>query len=691
MGGVTLGHALLSPRSIALIGVSDDPAKTSARPLIFLRRAGYAGRVYPINPKRDQVLGERSWRSMDSLPEPPDHAFIVTPTDAVADAVAQCGEAGVKVATILASGFSEAGKEGKGRERRLADVAARSGIRIVGPSSLGVINLREKMILTANAAFAEPDLPVGGIFCVSHSGSLIGGLMSRGKARGIGFAGLVSVGNETDLGIGEICAATLDDPGIDSYVLFLENLRKADALRDFALQAAERGRPVLAYKLGRSEAARELAVSHTGALAGDDAVANAFLKECGIARVSSFDALVEAPSAALRIAPATRSGGAAKVGVVTTTGGGAAMVVDQLGLRGIAVEAPAPETWERLEAAGVRSERGRIVDLTMAGTRYPVMKAALDTLLAAPEFDLVVAVVGSSARFQPELAVAPIIDCSMNAARLAAFIVPDAPDALRRLSEAGVPSFRSPEVCADALAAALTRPSPRRIPDRPRSAVSPPDAPLTELEAYALLEGAGIPCAPAVAVDLDIAKAPELPFSYPVAMKILSSEIAHKTDVGGVKLGIPEAAAFMRELRSLKERVAQSLPNIVLQKVLVQPMLAGVGEVLLGYKLDADVGPLVLLAPGGVLAELAGERALRLAPVDLDTARQMIAELKSLRALAGFRNRPKGDLDALARAIVNFSNLAMWRSNIGEAEINPLIVRPEGQGVVAVDALVRPS
>ena len=199
------------------------------------------------------------------------------------------------VATILANGFAEAGAEGLAREARLQATSARStGIRLVGPSSLGVVNLRHKVLLTANAAFAEADLPVGRIFAASHRGSMIGALVSRGKARGIGFAGLVSVGNEVDLSIGEICAATLDDPDIDGYMLFLETLRKADALRAFALAAAARGKPVVAYKLGRSAAARELAVSHTGALAGEDDVADAFLADCGIARVDTLEGLIEA-------------------------------------------------------------------------------------------------------------------------------------------------------------------------------------------------------------------------------------------------------------------------------------------------------------------------------------------------------------------------------------------------------------
>ena len=217
---------------------------------------------------------------------------------------------------------------------------------------------------------------------------MIGALISRGKARGIGFAGLVSVGNEVDLSLGEICAATLDDPGIDGYMLFLETMRNADALRDFALAAAERGKPIVAYKLGRSAAARELAVSHTGALAGEDDVADAFLADCGIARVDTLDGLIEGLPLLARV-PVVDVRAARNVGVVTTTGGGATMVVDPLSARGVAVDAAERRNaGAASSAAGIDVTPARLVDLTLAGARYDVMKAALDILTAAPEYDL---------------------------------------------------------------------------------------------------------------------------------------------------------------------------------------------------------------------------------------------------------------------------------------------------------------
>ena len=708
-------EALFAPRSVAIVGQSDDAGKATGRPLQFLRQAGYGGRIYPVNPRRETVLGERAWPSLAALPEPPDHAYIVTATEAAVAAVEECGRAGVKVATVLADGFAEIGAEGLAREQRLRDTCARTRIRLVGPSSLGVVDLRSKAMLTANAAFAANEWKAGRIFAASHSGSLIGTLFSRGHARGIAFAGLVSVGNEVDLSLGEICEATLDDPDIDGYMLFLETLRHADALRRFALTAAARGKPILAYKIGRSTAARELAVTHTGALAGEDEVADAFFRACGIARVDTLDGLIEGLPLLARVPPAS-NGARNRVGVVTTTGGGAAMMVDLLARRGLTIMPPSTATLARLAAAGLAIKPGPLVDLTVAGARYDTMRAALDVLTAAPEFDLVLAVAGSSARPQPQATVQPIIDCAAAGKPLAAFVAPEAPEGLAMLSAAGVPNFRTPEACADAIAAALGRHPPSSSwPGSSRRSTSPTltlprkreregrgqdvDARakpghdgvgglLDERAAGLLLDRLEIARAPSIALDADIARPPQLPFDYPVALKVLTGEIAHKTDVGAVVLDVGDGAALLAAIKTVRASVAERMPDTAVSRVLVQPMISGLGEVLLGYRVDRDVGPFVMLAAGGVLAEIARDRSLRLAPVDLTTAREMIGEVRALAALAGYRSQRKGDLAALAQAIVALSGLAD-DSSVLEAEINPLIVRGEGEGVVAVDALVK--
>ncbi|WP_458757087.1 acetate--CoA ligase family protein [Afipia sp. TerB] len=684
-----LSRALLAPESIAIVGASADPSKVAARPLQYLRQAGYKGRIYPINPRRENVLGEQAWPTLAALPEAPEHAFILAPAEDVIAAVQECAARGVSVATILATGFAEAGPEGLQRVKQLEEITKASGLRILGPSSIGLVNFHHKALLTANAAFAEPDLPVGGAFVASHSGSMLGALVSRGKARSVGFAGLVSVGNEIDLTLGEICSMTLDDPAVTSYLLFLESLRHADDLRSFAIEAARRNKPVVAYKLGRSEQAAELALSHTGALAGEDDIAAAFLADCGIARVENFEALLETLPLLNRLPVAAVRGRAPRVGVVTTTGGGAAMVVDGLALRGVDVIKPSDNTFANLQNAGVNTERGLIVDLTMAGTRPDTMKAALDTMLAAPEFDLVVAVTGSSARFQPELAVKPVIASATADKPIVSFLAPDAPEALAMLAKAGVPSFRTPEACADAIVAAFARREPKALTPAPKRPQRAGPAQLNEWEAYKLLERVGLPHAESALVPVG-GEAIDLPFAYPVAVKLLSDVIAHKTDVGGVVLNVRDEAALRTAIASIAKAVTAARPDVAVTHVIIQPMTSGLGEVLLGYRKDADAGPIVLLAAGGIFTEIYRDRSIRLAPVTLETAREMISELAVSRTLKGYRGREPGDLEALARAIVSLSQLALDNEHdVADAEINPLIVRRDGEGVVALDALVR--
>ncbi|WP_159917472.1 acetate--CoA ligase family protein [Pantoea sp. 18069] len=681
-------QALLYPKSIALVGASDDVKKTGGRPLQFMRRSGFAGTIYPINPNRAQVQGEKAWPSLAALPEVPEHVFVLSPTDSVVPTVQECADLGVKLVTILASGFSESGAEGVAREDALRAIARKSGIRILGPSSLGVVNPGNGLMLTANAAFAEPDMPRGNVFVASHSGSMIGALVSRGKARGVGFAGLVSVGSEVDLSVGEICAATLDDPAIQGYVLFLESLRHGDAIQAFAREAAKRGKPVVAYKLGRSSAAAEMAATHTGALAGEDDIADAFLKDLGVVRVEMLETLFEVFPLARKIPLAQKTG--KRVGVVTTTGGGAAMVVDQLGIRDVTVQPVSAATLAKLQAANIPGSAGRVLDLTLAGTKYEVMKKALDILLEAPEFDMVVAVVGSSARFNPDLAVKPIMDSAHHAKPLLAMLVPDAPEALAQLTQAQIPCFRSPEACADAIASVFAR----RMPGTPATVRAPaghgqtPAPALNEAQAYELLDTLDVPHAPAA--TFDIASPPAtLAFDYPVVAKVCSAQIPHKTEVGGVVLGIQNAQQLAEAFATLRRNLAERAPGIPCDQVLVQPMRRGLTEVLVGYRVDADAGPIIMLAAGGIWAEVMRDRSIRLAPVSVATAREMIGEVKMLQTVSGLRGKARGDLEALAQAIANLSQLALRPElQVSEAEVNPLMLMPEGQGVMAVDALI---
>lgn len=688
MNAMDLGRVLLRPRSVAVVGAADDPSRPSGRPLALLEQSGFDGAVYPVNPNRRTVQGRPSWRALSELPEVPDHALVLTGTEAVQPIVEEAAALGVPLVTVLADGFGEAGPEGEARAHRLRAALEGSSTRLIGPSSLGVVSRSGRAALTASPAFRDSTLAAGPTFVASQSGSIMGALASRAAARGIGLAALVSVGGELDLGVGELCAATLTDPGIDSYILFLESTRHGDRLEAFARRAAQLGRPVVAYLLGRTAQAAALARTHTGALSGDYDVAAAFLTDIGIAVVEDFSSLLDAVTLA-RAVPSRRTRAGVRVGIVSTTGGGAATLVDQLGRRGVGVTSPSCGLFGELHDGGAPGVPAPVVDLTLAGTRPDVVRHAVGTMAASCEFDLLVAVIGSSAATAPELAVHPVAEVGVGSRTpVAALLMPHAPGAFDHLHRAGIPTFTSPEACADAIAALWRRRAPG-MEARPRPpAAGPGDGRvLHEAAAFGLLDELGIPRVPAVELDVPVRGPIELPFPYPVAVKILSDQVPHKTDVGGVVLDVRDADQLVAAAEQVVANVAAHRPEVGPSRVVVEPMTDGVAELLVGYRVDPGAGPVVLVAFGGELAEVVRDRSLRLAPVGPDEARAMVEELGASALLRGFRGRPVADVDAVADAIARFSLLA-GRAEVLEAEMNPLVVGAAGSGVTAVDALV---
>ncbi len=459
-----LRHALFEPEAVAIIGASDEAGKIAARPVEFLMRHGYAGGVFPVNPRRDTVLGRKAYPGLDALPRQVDQAYIVLPTDAAMAAVEDCVRHGVKAVSVLADGFAEAGEAGLARQQKLIDLVAGSGTRVLGPNSLGLVRTWNGLSMTANAAFSHDRLTPGRCTVLSQSGSLIGTFVSRGRMRGIGFSNLVSVGNEADLSMGEIGDCLIDDPKTDVFVLFLETIRHGDRLALFARNAAAAGKPVLAYKLGRSAIGAELAVSHTGALVSSDAAADALLRDLGIARVNNFETLLEAPPLFTGRRAASKT---PRVTMLTTTGGGGAMVADQLGTFGLDLDGVDDRSRARLRDQGIVIKPGRIADLTLTGTKYNTVRAIIDQLLAAPETEIIVSVIGSSAEFFPQQTVAPIVDAVKAAkpghASIAVFLVPQADQAMSMLAEANIACFRTSEACADAIRAWAERQPPREV------------------------------------------------------------------------------------------------------------------------------------------------------------------------------------------------------------------------------------
>jgi acyl-CoA synthetase (NDP forming) len=544
---------------------------------------------------------------------------------------------------------------------------------------MGVINTHARTALTTNAAFEADSIATGRVALVSQSGSMMGALLSRGAARGMGFSHLVGTGNEADLTAGEISSLLLDDPRVDVVCLFLEAIRAADRLAAAARKAHELGKPIVALKLGRSPFGAELAASHTGALAGTDAAADAFFQAHGILRVTMLEALLELPAlVAGRRAPerAHRA-----VGVMTTTGGGGALAVDALGVRGIEARKPDAAAAALLTAAKLPAQ-ARLLDMTLAGTKPDRVMAGLAGLRAAEDTDLALAVIGSSAQFRPQDSVAGIVEAAKLPGKpFAAFLAPQADASLRLLAEAGVAAFRTPESAADCIVAFCAWRARRDAATAAPPSVVIPDAP-DEADARALFAALGLP-SDAVVMQAD----PPSGLRYPVAAKILSPDLAHKTDVGGVMLNIADAAALREAAAKMRARVAEHAPQARITGILVQPMAHGLAEAILGFRRDPEVGPVVLLGAGGVLSELHRDVALRLAPVSETEARAMIGEVRALTPLSGWRNLPRGDLDALARAVVAVSRLAALDA-VKEAEVNPLIVHAEGAGVTVADAWI---
>jgi len=634
---MSLAQALFSPRAVALVGASGDAAKTTARPQRYLKKHGYQGRVFPINPTRNEVLGQKSYARVSEVPEPVDHAYILT--GEVEQALEDCGKRGVAVASIFSGGFADAGPEGAKREAKLVARARELGVRLLGPNSMGVIDVPGRLALSVNAVLEMDALPPGTTSIVSQSGTMLGTLLSRGAARGLGFARLVSVGNEADVGVGELVDLLAADAGTRVILLFLETIRDAQRLASAVRAAHLAGKAVAAYKLGRSALGEAAALSHTGALAGTDAALDAYFRDCGIVRVDMLETLLEIPPLlAGRVPP--NLGRPGKVTVVTTTGGGAASVVDRLGMRGVELAAP-------------------IMDLTMAASGQDYGAALAKAALT--DCDAVLACVGSSAQFHPDLAVQPIVQ-GPRVKPLIAFFTPQADRSLALAAAAGIPAFRTPEACADAIASFLSWRSARKPP----ALAVPADLPENPFE---LLAALGIPVA-----RWAIAEAPAFAhgIEYPVALKRLE---AHKTERGGVVLGIRDRAEFEQQAKKLGA-----------ERILVQKMQPGLAEAIVGYRDDAVVGPVVLLGAGGVLTEIHRDYVLRMAPVSEREAGEMIQQVKGFAAIRGYRNLPRGDLGALARAVSALSALALVPGRpLREAEVNPLIVKADG--VVAVDAL----
>ena len=681
-----LGRALFSPRTVALVGASADAAKLASRPQRVLRKHGFTGTIVPINPGRSEINGDKAYPDIKSVPQKIDHAFIMVPAKAVPGVIDDCAAAGVKAATIFSAGFAETGEEGRLIQQRMVETARAAGVRLIGPNCLGIANITGHTVLSANAVLESQELVPGSLSLVSQSGSMMGGIVSRAQERGLGFSKMVSVGNECDVGVGEIVDCMVDDPDTKCILLFLEAFRDAPRLGAAARRAFDLGKPVIAFKLGRSAVGREIATTHTGAIAGADDVAEAFFRDHGILRVKTFEALFEAPQLVIGYRPPRGK----RVAVFTGTGGAAAMVVDQLGLAGIEVVPPPKKVIDDMAAKGIQITDAPLTDMPMGRGDGPVYPTLIKAFYESDHCDVVVAVQGSTATQRPESVRERVLDAGRGPKPLASFLGPAASEGLLILQRGGAAGFRTPEACADAVRAYCEWRAPLQHPAVDAAQAAKLDAALKTVTAATLNERTaaqvlgtlGIPFAASQVVQNG---SEAVGTGFPAVAKILSVDIPHKTEAGGVVLDIQDAAGLKDAVDGMLTRIRSALPKAKLDGVLVQRMEKGIAEVIVGFRRDRDAGPLVMVGVGGILAELGGGHALRLAPVSLDTACEMINEVKAFDVLRGYRNKPKGDLEALARVVQAMSNLAC-AANVEEAEINPLLVKTDG--VVAVDALL---
>ncbi len=680
-------QALLNPASVVVVGASSDPTKLTGRPIAYLQQHGYQGQIYPINPRSERIGDLKCYADAQSLPEAPDLGLVLVGANRVIDAVRDLSAAGTKAAVVLASGFGEAGEEGQRLQAQLREAAG--SMRILGPNTIGLVNLTDGIMLTASGAMDMKDFRTGGIAVLSQSGGILGSLLSRGVARGIGFSKLIATGNEADIEVGDLLDAMADDPATSVVALYLETIRNVAKFRQAAAKVIAAGKSIVAYKVGRSETGAQSAVSHTGALAGADRVYDALFTQLGIIRAQTFADLLDIPAALAQ----GRILAGKRVAIVTSTGGAATIVADNVGLIGLEMPSPDPEAAEKLLALDLKEavlDRNPI-DVTLAGLRPDLFRSILKILAESTSYDAIVVVVGSSSIGQPDVVAQPLLE-SMNISNkpIMAYVSPDAPGIVQHLNASGIPAYAAPESCAAALKALIRRPVATVTPEQVKPTVDLTDlvaGALNEAEAKRLCARFGFPITREVTAATPVeAAAKAVDFGEPVVIKILSDEILHKSEVGGVAVGVTPG-----EVEATCEAMLAKVRSVTPARIdgfLIQELVKGGVELILGYNRDPQLGPGILLGAGGVQTELYQDVAMRLLPVTRDEVKEMIGELKCAALLDGFRGRPVADTEALVNAVLSFADMAVaLDGRLDEAEINPVFVLEEGNGVRAGDAL----
>jgi acyl-CoA synthetase (NDP forming) len=677
--------SFLTPRSIALVGCPSDLSRPGARPLLYLKKHGYPGQVYPVNPRHQEIGGFRAYPTLSDLPERPDTVWIGVPESDVLPVLEETARLKIPNAVIMTSGFGETDATGAAREARLRAVADGAGVTVLGPNMLGFVNCWERVPLTFSSAGAVDRLIPGALGIASQSGALGGVVVNRAFDRLIGVSAMVSTGNEIGVTVSECLEYFADDERTRAVALVVEGIRDGARFRSAAERLLLAGKPLVALKLGRSTAGQRNALTHTGALAGSLAAWRAVARQLGIVEVDTFEDLVEVGGFLSRESRVVRRGAA----VVTTSGGASIMLADQLEAHGVALPRLLPATVEalgRMLPAYART-RDNPVDVT-AGLPEALFGNVLEALAADRNLDAIV-VAATSGGADRALNIArvakaadkPVIACWLGGSVIEAGRVV--------LDEHAVGCFRNPASAARALAAGRAVADARsEWTRRPRLARRPArrvEALTTYAQVAALARSAGVPLVAEALVETpaEAARAARR-LGFPVAVKIVSPDLAHKTDAGALALGLDTREAVQRAasrlLRTAKGRRVEGL--------LVQRMVRGV-EVLVGVTRDPSFGQLLVVGAGGIEAELIGDTSCRPLPVTRREVSAMVNEVRHLARLRGFRGAPAADVVALVGAIVAVARMAeMLGDRLTSLDVNPIIVGPRGRGAFAVDLLV---
>lgn len=699
-------HRLLTPRAVALVGATDRPAAIGRVVMERLLAGAFEGPIGLVNPGRDAVLGHPCARAVADLPFTPDLGIVTTPPAAVPAVIAELGAAGARAAVVITAGVDGP----SGLRQAMLDAARPHGLRVLGPNCIGL----QVPALGLDASFSHLLAAPGDLALLSQSGAIVTAMLDWAAARGVGFSTVASLGDMADVDVGDLLDHLAADRATRAVLIYLEHVTSARKFMSAARSCA-RVKPVIVVKSGRSAAAAKAAASHTGALAGADDVYSAALHRAGLLRVGDLQDMFDAAEALAREAPLRGD----RLAIVTNGGGAGVLAVDALADAGGRLAELSTETLARLNAALPATWSGANPVDVIGDADADRYGAALLAVLADPGVDAVLALCCPTALAPAEAIAArvaeihaaregaarkPVLTCWLGEATAAA--------ARRTLVAAGAPTFATPAQAVGGFAhladhakaqEALTRTPPSLPedlaldPDAARAAMAPALADgraiLTEPEAKAVLAAYGVPVAQTVVAAtpaaVETAAAALLRGGAQcVVVKILSREVTHKSDVGGVRLNLATAAEAGAAAKAMAAAMAQRRPDARLDGFAVQPMIArkGAHELILGLAEDPAFGPVMMVGAGGVAVEATADRALELPPLDMRLAADMIGRTRIARLLAGYRDRPAADTGAVALTLVRLSHLAADFAEIAEIDINPLLA--DDQGVIALDARI---